>query len=297
MVVTGETDLLSQRARFYVVGRADGRPGRFLYKEYVDGTPAARPVALMTYLSAYPVLRETIPCLPLAAVSRTGGGHGVIMRRFTGTPLTNMKSVAGAEMPTRLALALDLALAVALLHAHGVVHGDLTDRNILYDLAGTGEPRVALIDMDMAGVRDGKHWVSGLEPKQAPVQGVYRAPECSSVDPSAAPQPTLETDLWSLAVALHYILLLSSPLAPLGINMTAYSPVTNPGGTIHRWPPRPQSGESPTLMRHRARLDALHPRLQVLFKHTFDQIEGARPEERIGAGSWVKVLRDAHSGL
>ncbi|GAA2272693.1 hypothetical protein GCM10010430_68330 [Kitasatospora cystarginea] len=102
-------------------------------------------------------------------------------------------SPTGAEVFTRLALALCHALDG--LHHHGVVHGDLSPRNIL---AGHGTT-ITLIDLDSCA-RTG-------DPDPALRRGatiMYAAPECLAPRPRPVPGPT--ADQYSTAAILYRVL-------------------------------------------------------------------------------------------
>ena len=99
----------------------------------------------------------------------------------------------------RLYLAHQIAQGIRTIHQAGRIHADIAGPNIIIDI---NQPRAFIIDIDGGGIVNSVH---------ARVMGhpSWMAPELES---SGLPlDSTLETDCWSLAVLLHYIIVGCSP--------------------------------------------------------------------------------------
>lgn len=283
LLVGEQLGLAATRATFYAVWRADGQETGFLYKELHDMQWRPRVDHLVRYCHAQGNLRNALAGVPVAALKRADGSYGVLLRGIAGVDLTDMRPIVEAnDLRLQLQIGLDLASEVALLHHHGLVHGDISGANILYDLSAGGQPRIDLVDMDMAAVWEGEAWAEGLSPVQVPPPGPYQAPELVA---DMARRPTIWTDRWGLAVALHFILCRSNPLAVVGLNSNDYAAGRS------AWPPA-----TPRLKTHSARFEALGSTLQHYFIQTFDTQWGFWPERRITATDWAKAIA-AEMGL
>jgi len=272
-------DLDGSQATLYDVLRSDRTTSGFLYKAIADQQLLPRVRRLVDYSAVRPGLRNRVAGVPLAAVEVPGHSCGVLIRRVSGMQLTTMGPLRTRnDLRLQLQLALDLATEVALMHDNGLVHGDISGANILYDLDAIDQPRASLVDMDMASVWDGSRWASGLEPLHLPPDGPYLAPE---VKAGTVTHSSLWTDRWGLAVALHFILCLSSPLSVVGVSASEYATGQ------HAWPP-----PTPVILAHAGRLAILSPTLQHYFIRVFDRQEGIWPESRPGATAWAAAIAE-----
>jgi hypothetical protein len=98
----------------------------------------------------------------------------------------------------RIALFLDLCDAVALLHRHGLVHGDLTPANVHVE-AAAGHTRVWILDLGLAAVR-GRPWADDGALIGTPG---YMSPEQLSADCGPVDD---RTDVFALGVLLFELL-------------------------------------------------------------------------------------------
>ncbi len=88
---------------------------------------------------------------PLASVYEEGEWAGFIMRKMEGRPLDEVKADEESALALRLRLARRMSEMLSALHALGVVVGDVSLSNFVYDKASD---RLALIDIDSAQVLD-----------------------------------------------------------------------------------------------------------------------------------------------
>ncbi len=140
---------------------------------------------------------------PLYVIEKKNRVIGHVSRFIEGTSLSEIIYPKGSGQtgppPTeRRRLALDLARAVLKLHCHGISHGDLSIGNILIDSRG----RLYLIDFD-------NFLASG--PPVSQMQGtlLYTSPTVLR-----GMLPTKHTDIFSLSVLVHEILLGRHPIIP-----------------------------------------------------------------------------------
>jgi hypothetical protein len=130
-------------------------------------------------------------------VGRSEHGVYLIQEFLTGQPLS--RRLAAGRLPIREALriAIELARGLAHAHAHGVVHRDLTPRNV--QLCEDGQ--VKLLDLGMASAL-GRRKPEGGTP-------AYMAPE----QLAGAPEDE-RTDVYALGVVLHRMLTGAVPAEP-----------------------------------------------------------------------------------
>ncbi|MEU9077949.1 protein kinase [Kitasatospora sp. NPDC048538] len=158
-------------------------------------------------------------------------------------------SADSAELFTHLALA--LGHAVEGLHHHGVVHADLSPRNIVLDHGRT----LTLIDLDSC-VRDGDPAGAALN---RCATTAYAAPECLA--PRPRPAPTRAADQYSAAAILHRVLR-QHPHQPAADSRarTREHRLTRPVRPLTGWPDTVWPGLRETLRQALAPdPDARHP--------------------------------------
>jgi len=119
------------------------------------------------------------------------GGAYLIMELLRGEPLEARLARGPLPLAEALAVAIDVARALAHAHAAGVVHRDLKPSNVF--LVEDGYAKV--LDFGLAHVFGGEQAVAGGTPR-------YMAPEQRRGDP-----PTPRADVYSAALVLHETLL------------------------------------------------------------------------------------------
>lgn len=124
--------------------------------------------------------------------------------------------LAGTLDPARLVRIMGQLLdALIHIHAHAIVHGDITPNNIIIANAGTRAERAVIIDFGLAVLGYASHSVAGGTPGfMSPEQAVGHTPSTSS-------------DLYSLGCVLHFMLLGKPPISgndPFRTPLTSVEP-------------------------------------------------------------------------
>jgi serine/threonine protein kinase len=164
-------------------------------------------------------LQEACPVLyaPIDVLN-SGKMVGHFSRYAEGTPLEEyLQNVE--PFAKNLQLALAIVHAIYVLHSRGIIHGDLHSNNFIVKKA-KGIAEVALIDMDNFNAFAFKN-----VPEPACLgHPLYLAPELDdALESKRRAIPTLETELYAVAVLLHEILLLRHPLAGLDNSKEEYN--------------------------------------------------------------------------
>ncbi len=178
---------------FRVLDRQAGRPQILKAVAHADGDPRA---VLSEFAHLASVEHEALPRVREVAVIERGGALPAGTVFFTadlvdGVPLVEAVRAAGADELARLiwSVARDVAGALAVLHAAGLLHHDVTPGNIL--VVGRGaDARAVLVDLGLA-----RPAIATGEARGTPR---YLAPE--ALGGAAEPR----SDLWSLGAALHH---------------------------------------------------------------------------------------------
>lgn len=220
----------------------------------------------------------------------------LVSELVTGPALATVRTGRmGLSAPETLALGRDLAEALALLHRHGLVHGDVSPSNVLMVVSGDDDvARPVLVDLvgDLG-------WEAGT--------AGFAAPE---VRDGTSPRPP--SDVWSLAALCAWVTRVGERdevLRALGA-ATAERPEQRPSAadlaarldristTPVRVPPasvlagaalREQAQRAPTVLRPARRRRARHRRTPV----TRWMLAGAAAVAALVAGAWTLWPSDA----
>ena len=110
------------------------------------------------------------------------------------------------SFPEGMQLAIATAHAMNVLHQRGIAHGDLRSENLIINRVGSVF-QLHVIDLDNFNA-------PGMPPPPCAGFKLYMAPELQAALEKKQPAiPTVETDLYSLAVLMHEIILLCHPSA------------------------------------------------------------------------------------
>ncbi len=174
-------------------------------------------------------------------------------------------------------LALSLSHALSKMHGRKIAHGDLQSENIRMEKAGSAV-RLHIIDLD-------NFTVPGIPHPPCVGHNLYMAPELrEALANKRTALPSVETDLFSLGVLNHELLLLSHPSqgsddseADFHEAMTSGRWLMDPAGSCRE---NGQNGGYPPRV--------LNARLSSLFRRAFSR----DPKERPCAESWkIELLR------
>ncbi len=128
-----------------------------------------------------------------------GGRPWLAMELVDGEPIDAYCERAQLSVEQRVRLLLDVARAVEYVHAELVLHRDLKPSNVLVDAAG----RAVLLDFGIAKLVEGAEQ-DGLDLTRTAERALtprYACPEALRGEPATA-----ATDVWSLGVMLHELL-------------------------------------------------------------------------------------------
>ncbi|MEQ8604640.1 MAG: hypothetical protein RIB45_15100 [Marivibrio sp.] len=277
-----------------VIRRIDGAPGR-LAKLYHPSALDARRIekiaALLCAPPADPSLggRHRAFAWPEdAIVDGTGLAVGVVIpevpgaRSLTALSAPKLRRRKAGEIDWRFlhALAANLAHTLDALHAQGFVVGDLQPDNVLVD----DRALVTLIDCDSWQIPDPREPGAPAFLCTVGAEG-FTAPELIGKSFARTPR-TRESDRFALAVLIFQLLLGRHPFAGEWIG-GGEPPTRDQLIKAGDWPHRhgatmiPPKGATP--------LDALDPRLEALFRRSFEEGIGnpaARPDGR----RWQEAL-------
>lgn len=152
------------------------------------------PAAVAAEAEAYGHLHHPHLLRVLGTVS-TDRGTGVLTERLPAGNLGSMVQQAGPLRPGQAVTVLvPVAQALAHLHAHGVVHGDVAPGNVLFAVDG----RPALSDLGVARVVGGPRGRGGTPG--------FLAPECRDGDQGACAGDGAATDVYAWAALGWYAL-------------------------------------------------------------------------------------------
>ncbi|HVV83015.1 MAG TPA: protein kinase [Kofleriaceae bacterium] len=237
--------------------RAAGAPGAA-----EDGEPvaikrphshAARDAAFTELFAAERALTATLPAHPalITAIEHGDGGPAddarayLVMPRIDGPDLRARLAQGAIARPVWLAVAADLAAALAHLHAHGWVHGDVNPSNVLLGSRGA-----VLCDLGVARRVDAAGPVRGTPAYMAPEQ-VKGEPWTAAVDVFA-----LGVVLWELSAGARLFARPAPYLAMAAIVETPAPPLADPplaalvAAALSREPgARPPAGDVAALLR------------------------------------------------
>lgn len=211
------------------------------------------------------------------------------------------------NMYIRLQQAMSLARQVATIHGLGLVHGDLTPRNILMQRQADVIQMPVLIDIDQAALLrssriDGEYrqsYLQGMEPtiKLSVIKDQdYAAPELAN-----GANTSQATDLWALGVILHKILF--TPQQPFFAYQSGSLKLSH-FQAVHQqhvpWPPRGTGVQlqSTGVRMHSGIQEWLGSDIMALFRRVFDRSPGSTafdPPLRPTAKHWVQVLASRYS--
>ena len=131
-------------------------------------------------------------------------------------------------------LAITLAHSVSVMHSHKIAHGDLHAENVIINRVGN-VLKLYLIDLDNFNA-------PGVPPPACVGHNLYMAPELrEALDKGQPARPTVDTDLFSLGVLMHEIILLRHPATGNDDTEAAFQKAMCSG----RWLMDPASADSP----------------------------------------------------
>ncbi len=284
------------QAEAWRVRKRDGRLVHEVLKMYRTGPESREGRHLLRFVAAVENLRSPVDtvtiCTPFAAVVDPKSKLvGCLMPEGVGVELDD-KLYDGLfddkdSLLTRLRVAERISAAIASLHRRNIVHADLTEQNVLVD---QNLHSVSLIDLDGGGVLDSV--VDGtFHPELAPLvtgkqEGSFMAPEL--VDSQLS--PSLNSDAWSLAVLLHYVIF--DGLDPF-FQADTYREVIQ---AAQPWPPQDVKVDRHTWAQfHASELNRLGPTIRGHFKKALSPGHGGTWAfaPRPSAADWHRALHEA----
>jgi len=125
----------------------------------------------------------------------------IVMELLTGTSLADLLLEGPLEPRRAVAIARQLASALAAAHERGVIHADLSPSNVLVEDSDHGTV-VKLVDFGLAQLRDDE--LAGGEPRHA--EYVFGTPSYISPEQIRGLGAEERSDIYSLAALLHEML-------------------------------------------------------------------------------------------
>ena len=179
-----------------VVARARSERGERVVLKYHDGDRPS-PDLLARWQHEYAVLRSIDSDWVVKSPGLKQVEHNLILvlEDFGSTNLAQLLARQPLDLSERLALALQLAAAVSAVHAHGLIHGDISPKNVLVDV---GAMKLKLCDFGLS---------SRLDREQKVVQEAALRGTLEYMSPEQTGRTNLDvdyrSDLYSLGVTLY----------------------------------------------------------------------------------------------
>jgi len=251
---------------------------KIFHKQFADSDTVKRLLFLVSQdlRSLCPVL-----CTPTDVLTRRNlVGHytpfapGQLLEEFLANP--------DSTFVDSLQLALTLAHAVAVMHARQIAHGDLHSENVIIDRVGSVF-HVAVIDMD-------NYNAPGIPSPPCVGHNLYMSPELRAALAKKCPTiPTIRSDLFSLGVLMHEIILLRHVAAGADDTEGAFQKAMCSG----RWLQDPAAADKPTGNLGGYPVEVLNADLQRLFRAALS----LDPAERPSANAWELELGRAFNSV
>lgn len=148
----------------------------------------------------------------LEAGATDDGRPWFAMEYVEGEPLTDYCDKRALTIPDRVALFVQVCEAMTHAHQNGILHRDLKPNNVLVT-EQEGRPLVKVIDFGLAKALDQETAEAAMVTQAGQVVGTpsYMSPEQAGVTGEVV---DLRTDVYSLGVMLHQLLVGKLPLAP-----------------------------------------------------------------------------------
>jgi serine/threonine protein kinase len=199
-----------------------------------------------------------------------------------GVSLEDYLGKTGTSFMQNIQLAISVTHAVGVLHARGIVHGDIHASNFLVNKAGS-VAQLALIDMD-------NFKASGLPEPPCVGHRLYMAPELDKAFKDKKPAiVTYESELYSLAVLIHEILLLRHPLAGFDESAEEFENAKN----ILEFPGDPARSTTTHREVDGYPIEVLSSDIMRAFRLSLSR----NPSSRLSADSWKENLLKAYNAV
>ncbi len=277
------------------VFRVKDRPEWCVKRYHGKSLSSERLAKLRALRDLPPALRAGV-ALPLSFVSEAAGSSdwsGVLLPYVEGHDIYELYNPQGRQAHFRhatfefvVAAALNLAHVFELVHAHGVVVGDISEQNIRVRSDAT----LTLIDCDgFQFSHGGRFFASNLGTP------IWTPPELQGLELQGVPR-TSNHDRFGLA-QLVFLLLFGGryPFAGCPLSGEALSPEEAVAKFAFAFDPAP----APALLEPppgAPRLDALPPRFTEFFLRAFRKGSEA-PDARPSAGDWAAALGELRADL
>jgi diguanylate cyclase (GGDEF)-like protein len=179
-----------------VVARARSERGEKVVLKYQD-TDRPTPDLLARWQHEYAVLRSIDSEWVIKSLGLKQVEHSLILvlEDFASTNLAQLIARQPLDLAERLTLAIQLASAVSAVHAHGLIHGDISPKNVLVDVASM---KLKLCDFGLA---------SRLDREQKILQEASLRGTLEYISPEQTGRTNLDvdyrSDLYSLGVTLY----------------------------------------------------------------------------------------------